>query len=76
MVAASDVEIAARAEVGGAVLVSKDADFVTVRLSDRFAFVWLRRGNATNWALVAWLEARREQVEGLLEGGERFVEVR
>lgn len=76
MVAASDIEIAARAEADGAVLVSKDEDFVTLRLPDRFAFVWLRCGNATNRALVGWLEARWEQVEGLLESGERFVEVR
>jgi len=36
MVAAGDAEIAARAEADGAVLVSKDEDFVTLRLPDRF----------------------------------------
>jgi predicted nuclease of predicted toxin-antitoxin system len=76
MIAASDVEIAARAEADGAVLVSKDEDFVTLRLPDRFAFLWLRCGNASNRALVAWLEPRWVQVEALLSSGERFVEVR
>ena len=76
MVAASDAEIAARAEADSAVLVSKDEDFVTLRLPDRFAFVWLRCGNATNRALVAWLDARWAQVETLLAAGERFLEVR
>lgn len=76
MVAAGDAEIAARAEADGAVLVSKDEDFVTLRLPDRFAFVWLRCGNATNRALAGRLEARWGRVEVLLGEGERFVEVR
>lgn len=76
MVAASDAEIAARAEADGAVLVSKDEDFVTLRLPDRFAFVWLRCGNATNRALAGWLELRWPQIEALLSAGERYVEVR
>ena len=76
MIAASDVAIAARAEADGAVLVSKDEDFVVLRLPDRFALLWLRCGNATNRALVMWLEPRWEQIEALLANGERFVEVR
>jgi predicted nuclease of predicted toxin-antitoxin system len=76
LIAASDEAIAARAEADGAVLVSKDEDFVTLRLPDRFAFLWLRCGNATNRALAAWLDVRWERVEALLEDGERFVEVR
>jgi predicted nuclease of predicted toxin-antitoxin system len=76
MVAASDAEIAARAEADGAVLISKDEDFVTLRLPDRFALLWLRCGNASNQALVAWLEPRWVQIEPLLKGSERIVEVR
>lgn len=76
LVDASDAVIAAHAESSGAVLVSKDEDFVTLRLPDRFVFLWLRCGNATNRALVGWLEARWGRIEVLLEGGERFVEVR
>ena len=76
MIAASDRDIAARAEADGSVLVSKDEDFLTLRLPDRFAFLWLRCGNATNRALAEWLEARWERIEALLGDGERFVEVR
>lgn len=76
LVAADDASIAARAEADGAVLVSKDEDFVTLRLPDRFGLLWLRCGNATNRALVAWLEPRWRRAETLLEAGERFVELR
>lgn len=76
MVGASDAEIAAQAEADGSVLVSKDEDFVTLRLPNRFAFLWLRCGNASNRTLAAWLEPRWVQVETLLSSGERFVEVR
>lgn len=58
MVAASDDEIAARAEADDAVLVSKDEDFVTPRLPDRYALLWLRCGNATNRAAATRPTAR------------------
>ncbi len=48
LLAASDAAIANRAEAEGEVLVSKDEDFVVLRLPDRFALLWLRCGNATN----------------------------
>ena len=57
-------------------LVSKDEDFVRLRLPDRFVFLWLRCGNSTNRALTEWLAARWEQIEALLEEGERFLEAR
>jgi predicted nuclease of predicted toxin-antitoxin system len=76
MVGASDADIASRAQTDSAVLVTKDDDFVTLRLPDRFALLWLRIGNATNPALFAWLEPRWRQVEALLASGERFIEVR
>lgn len=76
LLAASDVEIAALAEADEAVLISKDEDFATLRLPDRFALLWLRCGNTTNVALAAWLEPRWERVEALLEQGERFIEAR
>ena len=76
MLAASDAAIAARAEADRAVLVSKDEDFVMLRLPDRFALLWLRCGNATNRALVAWLEVRWARIETLMSEGERFVEAR
>jgi predicted nuclease of predicted toxin-antitoxin system len=57
------------------ILISKDEDFVTLRLPDRFAFLWLRCGNAANPALFAWLDLRWTQIELLLVS-ERFVEAR
>ena len=72
---ASDAEVARRAEDLGAILVTKDEDFLTLRLPDRFPLLWVRCGNATNRALAAWLEARWEQVEALLTRGERVIEL-
>lgn len=76
LAAASDASIAAYAEAQHMVLISKDEDFVVLRLPDRFAFVWLRCGNATNAVLTAWLEPRWSEIAALLTRGERFVEVR
>lgn len=76
MVSAGDADIAARAEADGYALISKDEDFVTLRLPDRFMFLWLRCGNATNRALATWLQARWERIEALLAEGERFIEAR
>jgi predicted nuclease of predicted toxin-antitoxin system len=76
MVAATDGEIANHAEERAAVLVTKDEDFTALRLPDRFALLWLRCGNATNRALIAWLEPRWREIDRLLSEGERFVEAR
>jgi len=74
--AASDLEIAAYAERADLILVSKDEDFVVLRLPDRFPLLWLRCGNASNRALTLWLEQRWHQIETWLLGGERLVEAR
>jgi predicted nuclease of predicted toxin-antitoxin system len=76
LISASDAMIADRAEAADAVLVSKDEDFLILRLPDRFTFLWLRIGNATNRALEAWLSTRWHIVETMLAAGERLVEVR
>jgi len=76
MLAASDAEIAGYADSGGAVLVTKDEDFLALRLSKRFVLLWLRCGNATNRSLFAWLEPRWAEIERLLEAGEQVVEAR
>ena len=76
LLAAQDAVLAAHAEATGAIIVSKDADFLTLRLPNRFGLVWLRCGNATNRALQVWLRPRWPQVMELLEAGERLVEVR
>lgn len=57
-------------------LISKDEDFVVLRLPDRFILIWLRCGNATNQALSAWLDQRWAEVGALLAKGEPFIEVR
>ena len=56
-------------------LVTKDEDFLLIRLPDRFALLWLKCGNATNRALTAWLEERWSRVEELLAAGERVIEL-
>ena len=73
--AAADEAIAALVAKDGFVLISKDEDFVRLRLPDRFALLWLRCGNASNRTLTKWLEARWPEIERLLVSGERFVEV-
>lgn len=73
---ASDVELADRSEAEGLILVSKDEDFLTLRLPDRFTLIWLRCGNTTNRALAAWMDERWERVVTLLDGGERLIEMR
>jgi predicted nuclease of predicted toxin-antitoxin system len=59
-----------------AILISKDEDFLRLRLPDRFCFIWLRIGNATTRNFAIWLEARWSQVEALLMANERLIEVR
>lgn len=76
LVVARDGLIADRAAEEDYVLISKDEDFVTLRMPDRFVLLWLRCGNATNHALMRWIEARWDRIETLLRAGERFVEVR
>lgn len=68
--------IASYAEAQRAILVSKDEDFLTLRLPDRFALLWLRCGNTTNRALATWIGERWARVLELLEGGERLIELR
>ena len=73
---APDADLADLAERSNLIIVSKDIDFVTLRLPDRFGLIWLRCGNATNRRLLAWLWPRWPIVTKLLAAGERFVEVR
>lgn len=74
--AAPDRDLADHAERFGLILLSKDEDFLRLRLPDRFALVWVRCGNTTNRALFAWLERRWPEIERLLLAGERFIEAR
>ena len=73
--AATDSELALRAESDSAVLVSKDEDFLVLRHPARFQFLWLRCGNVTNRALAIWLAERWDQAEELLRKGEGLIEL-
>jgi predicted nuclease of predicted toxin-antitoxin system len=75
MHAASDARIAARAAETGAMLVTKDEDFLIGSGSGGFQLLWLRCGNVSNRALAEWLAARWDAIEDLLQRGEPFVEV-
>jgi predicted nuclease of predicted toxin-antitoxin system len=72
---ASDADIASYAQSAGAVLISKDEDFLYLRLLYPFPFLWLRCGNATSAALGIWLEERWPRVEKLLAAGETLIEL-
>lgn len=74
--AASDNAIANHVDTARSVLITKDEDFLRLRLPDRFGVLWLRCGNTTNKALTAWLELRWDEIERLLAEGEGLIEVR
>ena len=61
-----------------AIIVTKDEDFAerTARTAAGPVIVWLRIGNATNRALLEWLEPRWSSVIQLLIDDNRLIEVR
>jgi len=61
-----------------AVILTKDEDFHRRSLLSRQAprIVWLRIGNTSKRALLAWFEPLLAQVEAALTNGETLVEVR
>ncbi len=75
---ADDIEIWNYALTSGATIVTKDEDFAerTARTTSAPIIVWLRIGNATNRALLEWLEPRWPRIIALLEAGDRLIEVR
>lgn len=75
---AADDAVVAHAVGHGAVLLSKDADFLTVHPPGRLGYrlVWLRCGNITNRRLLAWIEPRWAAIERRLGAGDVIVEVR
>jgi predicted nuclease of predicted toxin-antitoxin system len=62
---------------GGAVIVTKDADFADRARANLSApaVVWLRIGNATNPVLWAWFTPRCAGMVRLIAEGNRIVEV-
>jgi predicted nuclease of predicted toxin-antitoxin system len=72
---AQDVDIAARAQAEGYIVITKDDDFAQPGLNRDIAVVWLRIGNASNRLLIEWLEPRWAVVEQALADGATFIEV-
>ncbi|MDQ6630387.1 MAG: DUF5615 family PIN-like protein [Verrucomicrobiota bacterium] len=66
------------ARKAGAVIISKDEDFVDRWLltEKSNSLVWIRKGNCSNRALITWLEPLWPDALKRLEQGERFVELR
>jgi predicted nuclease of predicted toxin-antitoxin system len=77
MTAASDREIWQHAQRSDAIIVSKDEDFANLAAlhQDGPRVVWLRVGNTTRHALLAWLATLLPQIEQALASGERLIEV-
>jgi len=75
---ADDPVVWERARKENAVIISKDQDFVDRwLLSERpVALVWIRKGNCSNRALLAWLELLWPDALTRLEQGEQFIELR
>lgn len=74
----SDRAIWNHASQTGAVIITKDEDFVYLQTISPSgpAIVWVRLGNARTKVLLASFEARFERVLALLRSGERLVELR
>jgi predicted nuclease of predicted toxin-antitoxin system len=74
---AKDVEIFERAKKAGAIVVTKDSDFV--HLLDRFGpppkILWITCGNTSNARMREILLARLSKAMELLDAGESLVEI-
>jgi predicted nuclease of predicted toxin-antitoxin system len=74
---ASDADIWKYVNARGAVLITKDSDFVQLARQDRTGpqVVWIRLGNVTNRALRARIGPILPDLVAALEAGERVVEI-
>jgi predicted nuclease of predicted toxin-antitoxin system len=74
---ASDVEIWEHAHANGAVFITKDEDFVTMRALNASgpAIVWVRVGNTTRHALLSRFATMFSSILSALERGETVVEI-
>lgn len=75
---ADDPVIWERARNEKAIIISKDEDFVDHWLlsNQPVPLVWIRKGNCSNQALLAWLEPLWPDAVKRLEQGEKFIELR
>ena len=78
LLAEDDSKIWRHAQKENAIIVSKDEDFADRWLLDNegVALIWVRKGNCSNRALMAWLEPLWPDVLQRLEQGERLIELR
>lgn len=77
LTSASDGRIWRHAAERGAVIVTKDEDFLTLRAlrPDGPPIVWVRLGNTTRDSLVETLKAAMPEIVAALERGETIVEL-
>ena len=77
LLGAGDTAVWAEAKRLGAVIVSKDEDFVHLRTlnPEGPTLVWVRVGNTTRRELLAWFGRLLPDIEQALIAGERLVEV-
>jgi len=59
----------------GAVIITKDRDFVRLSRSTGCSVIWLRCGNATTPALLIWFAPRWPEIQLRVRRGERLIEV-
>jgi predicted nuclease of predicted toxin-antitoxin system len=76
--AADDPVVWELARKDDAVIISKDEDFVDRWLMTEtpVALIWIRKGNCSNQALMAWFEPLWPETSKRLEQGDRLIELR
>jgi predicted nuclease of predicted toxin-antitoxin system len=75
---ASDRHIWDRAVSSGAILITKDEDFVTMRalsLGGGPTIIWVRVGNTTTRALFAMLDLVMDEILSAIERGETVIQL-
>ena len=77
METAKDAEIWSLAHSTGAVIVTKDDDFARLATMNRNGprIVWLRIGNSTKRALLAWMERAWPMLVEALDRDEPIIEI-
>jgi predicted nuclease of predicted toxin-antitoxin system len=77
MADASDRAIWQQARKTGAVIISKDADFVTLATLEAEGppVVWIRLGNTRRQALLNWFSPLFPEILEALEQGEKLIEI-
>ena len=77
LLAVPDIEIWRRAGELGATILTKDSDFVAIRLNAIAgpAVVWIRLGNVTNESLERALMRHLSEIVSAIETGETLIEL-